>query len=109
MTLRTPAPPRPDQPCLTPPHRLRVLVTDPPRRPPPPPPRLRVLVTAPAPDTAESLAALLRMCGHAAETAGTGGQAVRLATAAPPDAVVFTLDLPGMVAGELAAALRCQC
>lgn len=75
-------------------------MTDPAGRPPR---RLAVLVADPNPDTADSLAALLRLRGHAPAVAWTAADAVA-AAAARPDAAVYSLALdPG---GELSAALR---
>jgi DNA-binding NarL/FixJ family response regulator len=69
----------------------------------PPARRLAVLVADPDPDTADSLAALLRLRGHTPAVARTAADAVA-AAATPPDAAVYSLALDRT--GDLSAALR---
>ncbi|MBX9626448.1 MAG: response regulator [Gemmataceae bacterium] len=56
----------------------------------------RVLVVDGNVDAAESLALLLRLCGHDCATAHTGPDALAAATAHAPDAVFLAIDLPGL-------------
>jgi PAS domain S-box-containing protein len=66
----------------------------------------KILVVDDNEDAAQSLATLLRLSGHEAEVANDGPQALRLAGASPPDAVLLDLGLPGMDGLEVARRLR---
>jgi CheY-like chemotaxis protein len=77
-----------------------------PARPPGGGPRLRVLVVDDNPDTAVSLAMLLNLHGHEAETAHDGIQAVEAVRGQPFDAVVLDLGLPGIDGYEAARRIR---
>jgi PAS domain S-box-containing protein len=57
-------------------------------------------------DAANSLAALLQMCGHHVLVAYDGPQALRLAAADPPDLALLDLGLPTMDGYELARRMR---
>ena len=57
-------------------------------------PILSVLVVDDYPDTAHSLAELVRLSGHRARVAHTGAEALRLAGRSAPDVVILDVDLP---------------
>ena len=67
---------------------------------------LRVLVVDDDRDTAESTAYLLALHGFRAAPARGGAEAVRLASADPPDVALVDLMMPGMDGFEVAARLR---
>lgn len=62
---------------------------------------LSVLVVDDCPDTAHSLCQVFCLCGHLARAAVSGEEALRLASAEPPDAVVLDLWMPEMDGWEL--------
>jgi PAS domain S-box-containing protein len=68
----------------------------------------RVLVVDDNRDSAESLAQVVEMLGHAAEVAYDAPSALALARANPPNVVVCDIGLPGMSGYEVAKALRAQ-
>ena len=68
--------------------------------------KLRVLVADGYPDTAWTLAAVLRLLGAEAVAARTGPEALRLAEEFRPDLVVMDLELPGLDGCEAARRLR---
>ena len=67
---------------------------------------VRVLVVDDYPDNAESMALLLRLYGHEAETALSGPAALEAARARRPEVVLLDIDMPGMSGYEVAARLR---
>ena len=67
---------------------------------------VRVLVVDDYPDNAESMAMLLRLYGHEAETALDGTAALESARARRPEVVLLDIDMPGMSGYEVAARLR---
>lgn len=67
---------------------------------------LRVLVVDDYPDTAESMALLLRLEGHEVDIALDGPEALRIARAVHPDVVLLDITLPGMNGWEVARQLR---
>ena len=69
---------------------------------------LRVLVVEDNPDSAESLALLLRRYGHKVSIALDGPRAIELARASPPDVVLLDLGLPGMDGCQVAKRLNEQ-
>lgn len=71
-----------------------------------PVPGVRVLVVDDYPDNAESMALLLRLYGHEAETALSGTAALESARARRPEVVLLDIDMPGMSGYEVAARLR---
>jgi signal transduction histidine kinase/CheY-like chemotaxis protein len=73
-----------------------------------PPHPLRVLVVDDNPDTARSLARLLRLSGHSAHTAHDGPSALEVAHAERPEVVLIDIGLPGMNGYELAERLRAE-
>ncbi|HET6572077.1 MAG TPA: response regulator [Fimbriiglobus sp.] len=73
-----------------------------------PPPGCRVLVADGNPDTAESLAVLLRLHGHEVATAHTGPDALAAARSLRPDAVFLSILLHGMTGYEVARQLRAE-
>jgi len=72
------------------------------------PSTLRLLVVDDNRDAAESLTMLLRMDGHTVCTAYDGPEALACAKAAPPDAVLLALGMPGMDGYELARRLEAE-
>lgn len=66
----------------------------------------RILVADDNRDAVETIVALLRACGHEVSIAYDGQQAIRQATADPPDAVVLDIGLPDMNGYEVAQRLR---
>jgi two-component system CheB/CheR fusion protein len=69
---------------------------------------LRILVVDDNVDTAESLAALLRLAGHRVETAHDGPAALEASAAFTPEIVLLDIGLPGMDGYEVAYQLRRQ-
>jgi two-component system, OmpR family, response regulator len=67
---------------------------------------LHVLIVEDHPDTAISLAALLRMDGHRVDLASTGLAALEQADALTPDVVLLDLGLPGLDGWEVASRLH---
>lgn len=68
----------------------------------------RVLVVDDNVDAAESLAMLLRLQGHVADTAHDGEAALRAVASADPEVVFLDLGMPGMDGYEVATRLRMQ-
>ncbi len=67
---------------------------------------LRVLVVDDDPDSANSLAALMRISGHDAKAAYSGGDALRMAREFSPDVILCDLELPDLNGCEVASQLR---
>jgi CheY-like chemotaxis protein len=67
---------------------------------------LRVLVVEDNPDGAETLAAFLRLIGHAARVAPDGPAGLAMAQAEAPDAVLLDIGLPRIDGFEVARRLR---
>jgi CheY-like chemotaxis protein len=67
---------------------------------------LDVLVVEDDRDTADSVALLLRLHGHAYRVARTGPDALRMAEQQPPDVVLLDIALPGLDGYEVAKRLR---
>ena len=65
-----------------------------------------VLIVEDDDDTAETMARLLRMCGHSVHVARDGHQAIELALRQRPYFVLLDLGLPGLDGYEVAARLR---
>jgi CheY-like chemotaxis protein len=70
--------------------------------------KLRVLVVEDEPDTANSMACLLALWGHAVDLAADGPTALRTASAHPPDVVFLDVGLPGLDGWAVAERLREQ-
>jgi CheY-like chemotaxis protein len=68
--------------------------------------RGRILVVDDCPDSAESMAILLRLSGYEVETANGGQSALRAARARRPDVVLLDISMPGMSGYEVARRLR---
>jgi signal transduction histidine kinase/ActR/RegA family two-component response regulator len=68
----------------------------------------RVLVVDDNRDSADSLALLLRLGGHAVQVAYDGRAALEAALAAPPEVVFLDIGLPGMDGHEVGRRLRAQ-
>jgi PAS domain S-box-containing protein len=66
----------------------------------------RILVVDDNRDSAESMAMLLRLCGHQTWLAFDGDSAVSLAAEHAPDTVVLDIGLPGMDGYQVARTLR---
>jgi CheY-like chemotaxis protein len=66
---------------------------------------LRVLVVDDSVDTAESLAMLLTIWGHAACVARSGAEAVTVAAGFSPQVALVDLKMPGMTGFELGCPL----
>jgi CheY-like chemotaxis protein len=69
---------------------------------------LRVLIVDDLPDMAESLAMLVRVWGHNPAVAYNGRQALRMAQATRPDAVLLDLSIPAPDGYEVARRLRAE-
>ncbi len=69
------------------------------------PPR-RILIVDDNRDSAESMAALLRIAGHEVQTAHTGPMALQCAASFKPDIVFLDIGLPGMSGLEVVRRLR---
>jgi two-component system, OmpR family, response regulator len=67
---------------------------------------LRVLIVEDNPDTAASLALLLRQVGHEVRLAATGPDGLAAAHADAPDVVLLELGLPGLSGFEVARELN---
>ena len=67
---------------------------------------VRVLVVDDYPDTADSMAMLLRLDGHDVDVALDGKGAVEHARLKPPDVVLLDLSMPGINGYEVARQLR---
>lgn len=67
---------------------------------------MRVLVVEDIPDVALVFAALIRACGHKAQTALNGRDAIRIAREFRPNTVFVDIGLPDIDGYELAAELR---
>lgn len=68
--------------------------------------QLHVLIVEDQPDTAESTALLLELCGHRVRVATDGPTALRLAQAELPQVILLDLGLPQMNGFEIAQAIR---
>jgi signal transduction histidine kinase/ActR/RegA family two-component response regulator len=68
----------------------------------------RILVVDDNRDSADSLALLLRLAGHAVRVAYDGRAALEAARAGPPEVVFLDLGMPGMDGHEVARRLREQ-
>ena len=67
---------------------------------------LSILVVDDYPDSALSMAALLKIHGHHARFATNGQEAIRLFISEPADLVLLDLGLPGMSGYEVAIRIR---
>jgi CheY-like chemotaxis protein len=67
---------------------------------------VRVLVVDDYPDSAASMAMLLRLYGHEVDIALNGWEALRKAQAKPPDVVLLDISMPGMSGYSVARELR---
>jgi CheY-like chemotaxis protein len=74
-----------------------------------PPPLLRVLVVDDNPDSATSLAMVLRQLGYEVEIAGDGAAALQAAQAGAVDVVLLDIGLPKMDGHEVARRLSASC
>ncbi|MEO7360173.1 MAG: ATP-binding protein, partial [Gemmatimonadaceae bacterium] len=68
--------------------------------------RLNILIVDDNVDAAQSLATVLGLMGHAANSTYTGAQALGLLTSDVPDFVFLDIGLPDMTGYELAATIR---
>jgi two-component system KDP operon response regulator KdpE len=66
----------------------------------------RILLVDDEPSIQRSLTPLLRSRGYEVEVAGTGTEALRLATAHPPDLIVLDLGLPDIEGTEVCRRVR---
>jgi DNA-binding response OmpR family regulator len=66
---------------------------------------LTVLIVDDYPDAAESLAAVVRKCGHDPRTAYTPTEAVIATDVDPPDVILMDIGIPGMDGYRLARKL----
>jgi CheY-like chemotaxis protein len=69
----------------------------------------RVLVVEDCPDTAATLAILLRLWGHVTCEAHSGPEAVQAACEFEPDVAILDIGLPKMDGFEVATQMRRQC
>ncbi len=67
---------------------------------------LHILVVDDCPDTTQSIALLLQAWGHAAQVAGDGAEALRLAAVRRPDVVLLDVEMPRLNGWDLARQLR---
>jgi CheY-like chemotaxis protein len=67
---------------------------------------LQVLIVDDNPDTAESLAQLVRLWGHAARAASDGPSGLAAARELPPHVALIDIAMPGMTGHDLASRLR---
>jgi CheY-like chemotaxis protein len=65
-----------------------------------------VLVADDCPDTAASLAMMVRLWGHVCHLAHDGPEAVQKAMARPPDVALLDIGLPGLDGYQVARLLR---
>jgi CheY-like chemotaxis protein len=56
----------------------------------------QVLIADDQPDMRQTLRVLLESAGYRVSEAGDGNEAVRMARAAPPDLILFDLNVPGL-------------
>ncbi len=68
----------------------------------------RVLIVDDQPETAESLAELVKLWGHQVSIAGDGPSALEAIGRFLPDVVVLDIGLPGMDGYEVARRLRAE-
>jgi len=68
----------------------------------------RVLVVDDYPDTAETLAVILKLSDYEVEIAGDGPAALAAVEARRPDIVILDIELPGMDGWEVAKLIRGQ-
>ena len=66
----------------------------------------RLLIVDDEPEITAVLAEHFRACGYAVETARDGGEALRLAAARRPDAVLLDVTMPGPNGAEVLTRLR---
>jgi CheY-like chemotaxis protein len=71
-------------------------------------PRYRVLIVDDCPDTAGSLAILLRLWGHEVQVTHDGPSALRAIPALQPGVVLLDIGMPGMSGWEVARRIRQQ-
>lgn len=69
---------------------------------------LRILIADDNADAASTLATYLRLSGHNPTVALDGGEALRLATAEPPDVMLLDISMPTLNGYELARQVRTQ-
>ena len=69
-------------------------------------PGRQILIVEDEPDTADSLALLLRRRGHRVEVARTGSEGLQVALATRPEIIILDIGLPGMDGYDVAARLR---
>ena len=69
---------------------------------------LAVLIVDDSPDTAESLAELLSIQGHAVDVAFDGATALARAAARSPDVVLLDIRMPGFDGWEVARLIRAR-
>jgi CheY-like chemotaxis protein len=70
--------------------------------------RLCVLIVDDFPDTAETLALVIRAAGHDVRTASSGNEALTLLNGWQPDVAFLDLAMPGMDGAQLAGRLSEQ-
>jgi CheY-like chemotaxis protein len=70
--------------------------------------RCRVLVADDNRDSAESLAMVLQLEGYAVQVAHSGQETLERVSAAPPDALILDIGMPGMSGYEVAQRLRAE-
>lgn len=90
--------------------QVQLTSAEPPARPGlgPAPQSRKVLLVEDNRDTADSLAAYLRTCGHTVHVAYDGPAGLRTAVRERPDAIVCDIGLPGMDGYKLAALIRAE-
>lgn len=68
--------------------------------------KVRIVVVDDSADSAQTMAALLRLSGYDVRTAGSGQDALALIEDAAPYCVIFDVVMPGLDGNELCARLR---
>jgi CheY-like chemotaxis protein/two-component sensor histidine kinase len=87
-------------------QEVEVARAAPPPRAPAPAPRVRILLVDDNEDASLTLAMLLRMEGHDVTVARDGPEALQIARAFRPDAVLLDIGMPGMDGYEVGRRLR---
>lgn len=69
---------------------------------------VRLVVVDDSPDSAQTMAVLLRLNGYHVRTAGNGTEALAMVEEAQPHCVIFDVVMPGLDGNELCSRLRAR-